>query len=108
MAGYDTPTACVIRDMSVTGARLELRNPPQSGSGAPAIGSEMTLTFETAWERTSSQCQIVWFAGHRCGVRFQGQFRTTAKPCTAAAHTRKVSQARGKRIKRASDEVSWF
>ena len=75
--------ACVIRDMSVSGARLEFGPRATSEMGAQlAVGDWLTLWFETALEQTTATCQVVWVSGARCGVRYQGQFSTSAKPTT--------------------------
>ncbi len=63
------PVACVIRNLSATGARLDLvkvdRKPFVSEDRLPDY---FTLAFRL--ERTEVDCRIVWRRGDAIGVRF--------------------------------------
>ena len=72
------PLACIIRDRSSGGAKLEFPS-EKYGDAVPElmVGDRFSLTFNTtALERTTVACVVVWIAGNRCGVRFSGQFHT--------------------------------
>jgi|SRR3974390_539965 len=56
-AGID----CIIRNMSATGARLEVENP---------IGIPGKFTLVSMPENMRRRCQVVWRRGKRIGVRF--------------------------------------
>ncbi len=64
------PVACVIRNYSATGARLELvkaeRKPFVVEERIPDL---FTLAFKL--ERTQVECELVWRRGDTIGVRFR-------------------------------------
>ncbi len=78
--------ACTIRDRSSGGAQLEFAS-DRYGDGVAelAVGDKLSLTFNTAQERTSVACVVAWIAGNRCGVRFSGQFHTQANNAPRAS-----------------------
>ena len=64
------PVACVIRDYSATGARIELvraeRKPFVVEERIPDL---FTLAFKL--ERTQVECELIWRRGDTIGVRFR-------------------------------------
>lgn len=68
---------CVIRNLSATGARLEIvqadRKPFTSEERIPDL---FTLAFRL--ERTEVECELVWRRGDTIGVRFRSLPRLTA------------------------------
>lgn len=71
------PVPCVIRNLSATGARLEIvqvdRKPFTSEERIPDL---FTLSFRL--ERTEVECELVWRRGDTIGVRFRSLPRLTA------------------------------
>ena len=79
-AGMSSSSRCTILDMSANGAKIELGQAQTiPGPNRLSVGDVLTLTFETAWERTTASCRVQWATGPRVGVRFQGQFDTELK-----------------------------
>lgn len=64
------PVACVIRNYSATGARLELVKVERKAfAGEERIPDLFTLGFKL--ERTEVDCELVWRRGDTMGVRFK-------------------------------------
>ncbi len=64
------PVACVIRNCSATGARLELvRGERRAFAVEERIPDLFTLAFKL--ERTQVDCELVWRRGDTIGVRFR-------------------------------------
>lgn len=62
--------ACVIRNYSATGARLELVKVERKAfTGEERIPDLFTLGFKL--ERTEVECELVWRRGDTLGVRFK-------------------------------------
>ena len=65
------PLACTIRNRSSSGAKLEFPHDEYNDEITEvARGDQITLTVNSARERTHVTCVVVWVAGRRCGVRF--------------------------------------
>lgn len=79
-AGMRVARACTICDKSSGGARLDLSTAAPSAQEKPLTqGDQITLMFESPFERTSVACLIMWIKGTQCGVRYAGQFHTEMK-----------------------------
>ncbi|MEZ5818969.1 MAG: PilZ domain-containing protein [Hyphomicrobiaceae bacterium] len=64
------PVGCVIRNLSATGARLELvKTDRKAFSSEERIPDLFTLEFRL--EKTEVDCEIVWRRGDTMGVRFR-------------------------------------
>ncbi len=75
--GMSQPLSCIIRDKSASGAMLEFpANRFIEGITEFVVGDQLTLSMTAARERTSVSCIVVRIDGRRCGVKFNGQFRT--------------------------------
>ncbi|MDX2156678.1 MAG: PilZ domain-containing protein [Hyphomicrobiaceae bacterium] len=65
----DEPVACVIRNLSASGARIEIvkveRKPFVTEERIP---DRFTLGFRL--ERTEVDCEVVWQRGNNLGIRF--------------------------------------
>jgi hypothetical protein len=62
--------ACAIRDLSVTGARIDLLN----GAVNPqTLRGVLTLYFPS--EKREIDCKLMWRAGGRIGLEFVGPYR---------------------------------
>jgi hypothetical protein len=66
--------ACNIRDLSATGARIDLLN---SGIKAHTLSGVLTLYFPT--EKREIDCQVAWRAGSSIGLKFMGSYRAPTK-----------------------------
>ncbi len=56
--------ACIVRDISTTGAALELSDLARQVCKAKAF------TLEIPEDRLKLQCRVVWQSGYRMGVTF--------------------------------------
>ncbi|MGD9803971.1 MAG: PilZ domain-containing protein [Hyphomicrobiaceae bacterium] len=75
--GMGQPLACTLKDRSSSGARLEFKHTSMiEGVSAFNTGDQVTLTLNSAHEKTWVGCEVVWVNDNRCGVRFSGQFRS--------------------------------
>ena len=62
------PRACVIRDLSVKGARIDIIGDPVK----PGILAEgIRLYFNT--EKHEIQCKVAWLKGQSLGLRFESR-----------------------------------
>jgi hypothetical protein len=65
----DEPVACVIRNLSATGARIEIvKGERKPFTSEERIPDRFTLSFRL--ERTAVACEVVWERGSNLGVRF--------------------------------------
>jgi len=70
------PLACVIRNLSATGARVELvRSDRKAFASEERIPDAFTLAFRL--EKTEVDCELVWRRGDTIGVRFRSLPRLT-------------------------------
>ncbi|MGE0769184.1 MAG: PilZ domain-containing protein [Hyphomicrobiaceae bacterium] len=101
--GMGQPLPCTLRDRSSSGARLEFKHASIiEGFSAFNTGDQVTLTLNSAHEKTWVTCEVVWIEGNRCGVRFSGQFRsegpTSRKPMRAPAAEKPQRPKAGSRL----------
>jgi hypothetical protein len=65
----DEPVACVIRNLSATGARIEIvKTERKPFTSEERIPDRFTLTFRL--ERTQVDCEVVWQNVNTFGLRF--------------------------------------
>jgi hypothetical protein len=64
------PKACSIRNLSVSGARIDLL---VSGVRRDLLEGDLILYLPA--ERREIDCQLVWHSGQTIGVRFLGSYR---------------------------------
>jgi hypothetical protein len=63
------PISCTLRDISDTGARLEMdRVASKAGAPTPQLPENLTLYF--CPEKRLAECQLVWQDGRHFGIRF--------------------------------------
>ena len=75
--GIRSSIACILRDKSSSGAKLEFASDSYADRTSElSVGSQVTLAFFAARERTTVNCIVVWLGGGSCGVRFSGQFHS--------------------------------
>ena len=72
------PIACMVRDISPTGARLELIKSAENPLGGRAK-LPGTFTINLRLDRMEVDCAIVWRNGAFVGVRFLATPRTYAR-----------------------------
>ncbi len=77
-ADLNVPISCLVRDVSTTGARIELVASPENllGGRARLPGS---FTLNMRLDRLEVDCVIVWRNGSVVGVRFVSTPRTYAR-----------------------------
>ncbi len=69
---------CVVRDLSATGAQLDLKFSKTSViSSVGQLPDQFILVLER--ERSEVQCETAWRRGESAGVRFVGGFRAMPK-----------------------------
>jgi hypothetical protein len=79
--GITTPFECSVRDISSTGAQIEMARTKLNPEGSlGAVPNEFTLLVTL--DRTAVECRSMWRRGSRMGVRFLGMVRQLppAKP----------------------------
>jgi hypothetical protein len=78
--------SCTMLDRSSTGAKLEvLEDRYNDRMNDIRVGDHFTVSVNYAQETTSIDCEVMWVAGRRCGVRFCGQIVTKVnKPAKRA------------------------
>ncbi len=70
--------ACVVRDLSATGAQVDLKFSKTSViSSVGQLPDQFVLILER--ERAEVQCETAWRRGESAGVRFVGGFRAMPK-----------------------------
>jgi hypothetical protein len=69
--GVTTPYACTVRDISSTGAKLEMvKSKYNPDGGADFLPNQFSLIMPL--DRTRVECQSMWRRGSFVGVRFLG------------------------------------
>lgn len=64
-------------DKSSSGAKIEIiRSRLSDTIDDVSVGDKLTLSFSSAQERSSVECEVMWTENGSCGVRYLGQFRT--------------------------------
>lgn len=71
------PVPCIIRDMSTTGARLEIREAGAVAGSKLKLPSTFMLVIRT--DRFEVDCAIQWRRGGEIGVRFLAAPRPVAR-----------------------------
>jgi hypothetical protein len=75
--GITTPFECTVRDISSTGAQLEMSRTKFNPEASPAaLPHEFVLIIPL--DRTAVDCRSMWRRGSRVGVRFMGMVRPLA------------------------------
>lgn len=70
------PAACVVRNLSATGARIEIvKGEHKAFQSEERIPDNFTLAYKL--ERTEVDCEVVWQRGNVLGVRFVSLVRQT-------------------------------
>jgi hypothetical protein len=86
------PVDCIIRDMSATGARIEIGGAwGEAFNSAEDVPDHVTLLMRL--DKTEVDCEVVWRRTKQFGVRFRGGMRPLSrklssrneKPAAAAA-----------------------
>lgn len=92
--GMGQPLGCTLRDRSSGGARLEFKHASIiEGFSAFNVGDQVTLTLNSAHEKTWVGCEVVWIDSKGCGVRFSGQFRSEGPASRKSARTALAEKA---------------
>lgn len=84
--GITTPFECTLRDVSSTGAQIEMTrtklNPEGSSQSLPHL-----FTLIMPLDRTAVECQSMWRRGSKVGAKFVGMVRqyAPAKPTPTRA-----------------------
>jgi hypothetical protein len=69
--GVTTPYACIVRDISSTGAKIEmLKGKYNPDGGSSFLPNEFSLIMPL--DRTRVECQSMWRRGCFVGIRFLG------------------------------------
>ncbi len=70
---------CIVRDMSVTGARLLVKESKlvPKNKGQPGLPTEFTLNIRL--DRVAVNCRVVWQEGDEVGVRFTSAPRVLSR-----------------------------
>ncbi len=71
--------ACVIRDTSSSGARLQLAD-KSSAVTVDDLPESFRIVVMRSREYTSVQCKVMRRHGDSLGIRYTSQFQTVAKP----------------------------
>ena len=82
--GITTPYGCIVRDISSTGARLEMTRNKFNPDGATGFVPTF-FTLIMPLDRTRVECQSMWRRGTFLGARFLGaveQMPAYARPPT--------------------------
>ena len=69
-----SPRACMIKDLSVKGARVEIIGDPVKHS---LLADGVRLYFDT--EKHEIQSKVVWSKGQMLGLRFEGKPRPPSR-----------------------------
>ena len=86
--GITTPYGCIVRDISSTGARLEMTRNKFNPDGATAfVPTYFTLIMPL--DRTRVECQSMWRRGSFVGARFLGAVEQLPTPTRSAMIRRK-------------------
>lgn len=77
--GITTPYSCFVRDVSSTGARLEMsKNKYNPDAASGFVPTYFTLIIPL--DRTRVECQSMWRRGAFMGVRFLGAVEVMPAP----------------------------
>ena len=77
--GITTPYGCLVRDISSTGAKLEMtRNKFNADASSSFVPTHFTLIMPL--DRTRVQCQSMWRRGSFIGARFLGAVEMMPAP----------------------------
>ena len=77
--GISTPYACLVRDISSTGAKLEMtRNKFNADASSAFVPTLFTLIMPI--DRTRVECQSMWRRGSLLGARFLGAVEIMPAP----------------------------
>lgn len=79
--GITTPYECMVRDISSTGAQVEMSKTKFNPDGAcDIVPNHFTLLIPL--DKIAVECQSMWRRGSKLGVRFTSMVRTipTQKP----------------------------
>ena len=86
--GISTPYECILRDISSTGAQIEMSrtkfNPDGSSETVP---NHFTLLIPL--DRIAVDCQSMWRRGSKLGIRFTSMVRNLPAPLKAKARKAK-------------------
>ena len=88
--GITTPYECVLRDISSTGAQVEMSRTKMNPDGSTeTLPNYFTLIIPL--DKTAVECQSMWRRGSKVGAKFIGMVRTFApvKPVPTRSLTRK-------------------
>ena len=89
--GRRTSLLCTVRDISATGARLQVYAMAR-GSFSADCGLPKTFTLVVQYDRFEVDCEIAWRRPDEVGVRFTSQFRSLrgsqARPAAVASPRR--------------------
>lgn len=70
---------CVVRDMSVTGARLLVKESKVVPKKDGKLGLPTDFTLNIRLDRVAVNCRIVWLEGDEVGVRFTSAPRVLSR-----------------------------
>jgi hypothetical protein len=77
--GISTPIECMLRDISSTGAQIEMtKNKFNADGSSEAVPNHFTLLIPL--DKIAVDCQSMWRRGSRLGVRFTGMVRQLPPP----------------------------
>jgi hypothetical protein len=71
--------ACTVRDMSASGAMLEIKGIQRAYGHSWQIPDRFRLVMETLVDRSIVECCVMWRRGDRLGVRFVSPLDTVVK-----------------------------
>ena len=71
---------CVVRDMSVTGARLLIKASKLVTEADGKLGLPSDFTLNIKLDRIAVNCRVVWNEGDEVGVRFTSTPRVLERP----------------------------
>jgi hypothetical protein len=86
--GTNMPFDCMLRDISSTGAKLEMvKSRYNSDASCDAIPNHFTLVIQL--DRIAVDCVSMWRRGSKIGVKFSGAVRQLPAPPKPAARKAK-------------------
>lgn len=91
--GITTPYECMLRDISSTGAQVEMSRTKMNPDGSTEnLPNYFTLIIPL--DKTAVECQSMWRRGSKVGARFIGMVRTFApvKPVPLKHGARKLAR----------------
>jgi hypothetical protein len=76
------PVSCIVRDMSATGAKLEIESGWNEGiNSAEDVPDEITLLVRI--DKIEVDCVVIWRKAKSLGVRFKGGMRPLSRRLTS-------------------------